>query len=226
MSKKLIFVVEDDASIGQLYEYTFDSSDFQVRIFDSAEEMFEAIKTELPDLIIMDLMLPGMDGITAISQLKNQPETMEIPVIIISANGTETVKVRGLNIGAEDYIEKPFGVLELVARVKRVLKRQETAYADSITVKDLVIDLKKHTVTVKDTKVELTPKEFEILNILASAVGAVVKREEIFNAVWGESFYTESRTLDIHVNSLRKKLKDASGEEYISTIRGVGYTIV
>ena len=222
---KTIYVVEDDSSISKLYECTLENAGFKCECFTNAELLFEHLKSGLPSIIIMDLMLPGMDGITAIKELKGSVYS-NIPVIIISANGEETVKVKGLNTGAEDYIEKPFGVLELVARIKKVLSRQQDENnGDIVSFKGLEINTKKHIVTVNGKRVELTPKEFDILLLLSSRKGEAVKRDEIFDRGWGENFFSETRTLDIHIKSLRKKLNQFSDTDYIKTIRGIGYTI-
>ena len=222
----LIYVVEDDPSISKLYECTFENSGFSTKCFENAENMFQSLKNEIPSVIIMDLMLPKMDGLTAIKLLKGEPKYSGIPVIIISANGEETTKVRGLNIGAEDYIEKPFGILELTARVKKVIGRKTSpAKQDILSYKDIEINSKKHTVLAGGVKAELTPKEFDLLYLLISRHGEVLQRDEIFDIIWGENYFTETRTLDIHIKSLRKKLMQICGNEYINTVRGIGYTI-
>lgn len=225
--EKLIYIAEDDPSISELYVCTFENAGFAAKCFESAEDMFLSLENEIPSLIIMDLMLPKMDGITAIARLKSDNTLKGIPVIIISANGAETTKVKGLNIGAEDYIEKPFGVLELTARVKKVLGRQnrENSVFDILNYKGIEINCKKHTVTVNGIKVELTPKEFDLIALLVSRRGEVLKRDDIFDSVWGENYFTETRTLDIHITSLRRKLMQCSGSEYVKTVRGIGYTV-
>jgi two-component system alkaline phosphatase synthesis response regulator PhoP len=219
-----IYIAEDDDSISRLYECALDSNGLEAVCFETAEKLFEALKSEIPSAIIMDLMLPGMDGITAIGLLKKNPLYSGIPVIIISANGEETMKVKGLDRGAEDYIEKPFGMLEFIARVKKVLSRKNSQ-SGIITLNGLEMNVKKHTVTAEGKNIELTPKEFDILYLLLSRRGEVLKREEIFNLIWGENYFTETRTLDIHINSIRQKLSAACGKEYINTVRGVGYII-
>lgn len=223
---KIIYVVEDDQSISKLYECTFENSGYSTKCFEYAEDMFESLKNEIPSVIIMDLMLPKMDGLTAINLLKADSNYSGIPVIIISANGEETTKVKGLNVGAEDYIEKPFGILELTARVKKVIGRQNSEIKqEMISYKGIEINYKKHTVFVGGVKTELTPKEFDLLVLLVTRHGEVLKRDEIFNSVWGENYFTETRTLDIHIKSLRKKLQQISNIDYINTVRGIGYTI-
>lgn len=221
---ELIYITEDDNSISRLYECTFENAGYQTVCFKSAEDLFEALEKRLPSIIIMDLMLPQMDGITAINKLKLHPKFKNIPVIIISANNEESFKVKGLNIGAEDYIEKPFGVLELCARVKKVLQRS-AGQNEIIKHREIEIDINKHIVKVCGQEVSLTPKEFDLLVLLLSSHGNVLKRDEIFNSVWGENYFTETRTLDIHIKSLRKKLFAYSKKEYIDTVRGVGFKI-
>lgn len=222
---QLIYIVEDDSSISKLYECTFENSGYLTACFENAEDMFVALKKQTPSIIIMDLMLPGMDGISAIKMLKNSVYD-KIPVIIISANGEETIKVKGLNIGAEDYIEKPFGVLELTARIKKVLSRQNiNSLNEVLSFDNLHINTKKHIVTVSGNKIDLTPKEFDILLLLLTRKNEVVKREEIFDIIWGKNYFIETRTLDIHIKSLRKKLIKYSDKEFIKTIRGIGYII-
>ncbi|MDD4002692.1 MAG: response regulator transcription factor [Clostridia bacterium] len=216
----LIYITEDDSSIRSLYECTFENAGFKTQCFEKAEQLFEALENKLPSIIIMDLMLPEMDGITAIGKLKANPKYKDIPVIIISANSEETVKVKGLNIGAEDYIEKPFGVLELCARVKKVLSRSINQNG-IIKHKDIQIDIQKHTVKAGGKDVALTPKEFDLLVYLLSSPGNVLKRDDILNNVWGENYFTETRTLDIHIKSLRQKLGRQG--DYITTVRGVGF---
>lgn len=225
MPKKIIYVAEDDISIRQLYEYAFDSREFEVLGFETAEELLSAADSAKPDVIIMDLMLPKMDGLAAINLLKSSPGKKDIPIIIISANGAETTKVRGFNSGADDYLEKPFGVLELAARVKRLIKRNEEKPQNLFVFRDLRVDSSRHVVTLKGAQIDLTPKEFDILRLLAERKGLVVSRDEIFDTVWGENYFSETRTLDIHVQRIREKLKEASGEEYVRTVRGVGYIL-
>ncbi len=225
MPKKIIYVAEDDISIRQLYEYAFDNREFEVMGFETAEELLDACEAVKPDVIIMDLMLPKMDGLAAINLLKSSRDKKDIPIIIISANGAETTKVKGFNSGADDYLEKPFGVLELAARVKRLIKRGEEKPQNLFAFRDLRVDASRHVVTVKGAEIDLTPKEFDILRLLAERKGLVVSRDEIFDVVWGENYFTETRTLDIHVQRIREKLKEASGEEYVRTVRGVGYIL-
>lgn len=227
MQQISVYIAEDHASIRQLYEYAFDRREYDVTGFESAELLLAAIKTGgVPDIIIMDLMLPGMDGMAAMEALKQNPSTASIPVIIVSAIGAEGTKVRGFNSGADDYIEKPFGVLELVARVKRLLRNRHNDFPEEILeCGHVTIDVSRHSVSACGKDIQLTPKEFDILKLLVKKQGSVVLRDTIFDTVWGENYFTETRTLDIHINRIREKLNIACGNGYIKTVRGVGYTI-
>jgi len=223
--KYSIFVVEDDNSIRDLYEMAFCNEDFSCTSFTNAEDMFAALKENKPSLIILDIMLPGIDGLTALKQLKAEQATSDIPVIIASAKGDEDSKVRGLDFGADDYISKPFGMLELIARVKANLRKvsyrkNETAliHAGEITINDA-----EHLVTVNDQPVVITLKEYNLLKLLMTRIDIVIPREVILKEVWGYDFVGETRTLDMHVKSLRSKLSAYTHASYIKTVRGVGY---
>ncbi|MCL2889488.1 MAG: winged helix-turn-helix domain-containing protein [Eggerthellaceae bacterium] len=222
--KQRIFAVEDDAAIQELYAYSLEN-DFDWCCFDDGESFFEALKTSLPDLVLLDIMLPGEDGFGILSRLKNNKATAHIPVIMVSAKGEELSKVKGLNRGADDYIAKPFGVMELVARIKANLRKSERALDVNIVYKDIVIDSLKHSITAKGNQLVLTRKEYKLLSMLCANADKVQEREKIFNEVWGESFIGETRTLDIHIKELRKKLSVAGSEAIIQTVRGVGYLL-
>ena len=221
-----VYVVEDDESIRGLYEIAFQDK-FDCVSFECAEDMFKALEGELCDIIILDLMLPGMDGLEALNKLKQNTRTREIPVIIASAKGDESVKVRGLDAGADDYIAKPFGMLELIARVKANLRKKSNKNAaDIIECGDIKINNAEHTVYVKGQPVTLTLKEYNLLLLLVKKADCVVKRETILSDVWDYEFVGETRTLDMHIKSLRSKLAEISEKPYITTIRGVGYRFI
>jgi len=223
--KKLIYAVEDDASIRELYTYTLEN-DFNCACFEFGELFFEAISKRKPDIILLDVMLPGENGFEILSHLKADRNTAGIPVIMISAKDDEISKVKGLNIGAEDYIAKPFGVLELVARIKANLRKHiSPVQLENIVFKDILIDNEKHAITVKSQNIQTTLKEFNLLSLLCRNAEKVQFREIIFLEVWGDGFIGETRTLDIHIKELRKKLAAAGSEAKIKTIRGVGYII-
>lgn len=221
--KYSIYAVDDDESIRDLYKYTFEPLGYECRTFHSAEELFVALEKNLPNVLLMDVMLPGMDGISAVKILREQYQTLSI--IIVSAKSDEISKVRGLDSGADDYIAKPFGVLELVARVKVNIRKQNFAREESTVFEygDIFLNNEEHVVTVNGHVVKMTLKEFNLLKLLMSKAGTVVPRESILNDVWGFEYYGKTRTLDMHVKSLRSKLSEHSNREYIQTIRGVGY---
>lgn len=222
-----VFVVEDDESIRGLYEIAFQDK-FDCSSFVRAEDMFEALKTKTPDIIILDLMLPGMDGLKALSILKQDAQTRDIPVIIASAKGDESVKVRGLDAGADDYIAKPFGMLELIARVKANLRKFGSKKGEDEVIEcgPVKINNAEHVVYVNSNVVNLTLKEYNLLLLLIKNVDCVVTREKILSEVWDYEFVGETRTLDMHIKSLRSKLAEFTDEQFITTIRGVGYKFV
>ena len=222
--KQTIFAVEDDAALQELYTYSLEN-EFDCRCFDSGEPFFEALAGETPDLVLLDIMLPGDDGFAVLSRLKADKSTSGIPIILVSAKGDEVSKVRGLNLGADDYVAKPFGVLELVARIKANLRKSARKPAESTIYKDVVIDHSKHRVAINGQDVALTLKEYNLLHLLCENAEKVQSREIIFQTVWDNSFIGETRTLDIHIKELRKKLAEAGSQAAIRTIRGVGYMI-
>jgi two-component system alkaline phosphatase synthesis response regulator PhoP len=226
--KQTIFVVEDDAALQELYTYSLES-EFDCRCFDDGESFFETLaklsKTNNPDLIILDIMLPGDDGFAILSRLKAEKTTAHIPVVIASAKGEEISKVKGLNMGADDYIAKPFGVLELVARIKANLRKNTKPSNQNIFYKDINIDFYKHQIVINNRQIQTTLKEYALLVLLCENAEKVQEREIIFNEVWGGGFVGETRTLDIHIKELRKKLAEAESEASIQTIRGGGYML-
>jgi len=223
--RHLIYAVEDDAALRELYAYSLEN-EFDCRCFDDGKTFFNALPDKTPDLILLDLMIPGDDGFTVLSRLKSEKTTAQIPVIIVSAKGEEISKVKGLNMGADDYITKPFGVLELAARIKANLRKNIRQDAENIIYKDIRIDAGKHQITIGNKPVQTTLKEYNLLSLLCENAGKVQKREIIFSGVWGENYIGETRTLDIHIKELRKKLAENSSETAIQTIKGVGYMLI
>lgn len=221
--KYIVYAVEDDESIRDLYKYTFEPLGYECHTFETAEELFEKLEQDTCHIILMDVMLPGMDGIAAVRKVREKFNS--IPIIVVSAKGDEINKVRGLDAGADDYLSKPFGVLELVARVKANLRKLMASAEESPTYScgEVVLNNDEHVVTVCDKEVTLTLKEFNLLKLLMSKVDNVVPRDVILNEVWGYEYYGETRTLDMHIKSLRSKLAAFTDKQYIATIRGVGY---
>ncbi len=226
----LIYVTEDDANIRELLRCTLESFSYEVGCFETAEELLEACGKTLPALFLLDIMLPGGDGISTRRLLRRRPDTKGIPILMLTAKASEADKVTGLDSGADDYITKPFGVLELTARVRAALRRKEENGGDAtsqLTHKELAMDLDKRLVTLAGQPVELTLKEFELLKLLLENATRVLTREELLNTIWGYDYIGESRTLDMHIKTLRQKLGDeADAPSYIKTVRGIGYTLV
>jgi len=200
-------------------------NEFDCRCYDDGDAFFNAVYKEMPDLVLLDVMLPGDDGFEILKRMK-KGNAAHIPVIMVSAKGEEISKVRGLNAGADDYISKPFGVLELMARIKANLRKRGGAAAEKIVYKDITIDCSKRRVTINGAEIQTTLKEYELFVMLCVNAETVQARETIFNAVWGESFMGETRTLDIHITQLRRKIADAGGAAVIRTARGVGYMLI
>ena len=223
--KHMIYAVEDDAALQEVYTYSLED-EFDFRYFDDGASFFDALaKSSAPDLILLDIMLPGDDGFMILAQLKKNKSTAHIPVIMVSAKGEEVSKVRGLNMGADDYISKPFGILELIARIKANLRRSGGDTAKNAAYKDIVVDHSQRRVTVNGRYIQTTLKEYNLLRLLCETPEKVHTRDKIFNAVWDGNFAGETRTLDIHIKELRKKLSEAGSEAAIQTIRGVGYML-
>ena len=220
----MIYCVEDERNIRELIVYTLESSGFTARGLESGKELNAAIAEQLPDLILLDIMLPGEDGLEILSRLKASEVTKEIPVIMVTAKTSELDKVKGLDLGADDYITKPFGVMELISRVKALLRRTSRMNEDSQLIhEDILMDMDKHAVTVAGQLCELTFKEFELLKYLMLNQGIVLSRDKIMDQVWGFEYEGESRTVDMHIKTLRQKLGAAGS--CIKTVRNVGYMI-
>jgi two-component system alkaline phosphatase synthesis response regulator PhoP len=218
----MIYCVEDDFGIRNMMVYTLNTAGLDAVGFEDAESFYRAMGECLPNLVILDLMLPGgEDGLSILANLRKNCSTMTIPVIIATAKGTEYDKVVGLDSGADDYLVKPFGMMEMVSRVKAVLRRSQKQGGGLLKIKDLELDDNKHIVTAKGEKVELTLKEYEILRLLMQNAGQVFSRDKILSYIWGVDFFGETRTVDVHIGTLRTKI-GACGD-YIQTVRGVGY---
>lgn len=220
-SDKLIYAVDDEESIREVYRFALSGAGFEPRCFSCWEELADALKSELPRLIILDIMLDGADGYEILKKLRDNANTADIPVIMVSAKNTEIDKVKGLNLGADDYLAKPFGVMELVARINAKLRSAKIKPA-VYEYKDIIIDDNAHTVTVGGKNEKLTLKQYELLKLLVINAQKVMRRDELLDAVWGVD-YGETRTLDIHIGDLRKILSASAAE--LSTIRGVGYLL-
>ncbi len=220
---KLIYIVEDDISIKELESYALINSDFEVKSFERAKELYPALDDKTPALILLDIMLPDEDGLSILSKIRKTPLYKTVPIIMVTAKTSEIDAVKGLDMGADDYITKPFGVMELVSRVKAVLRRTQTQPNNNIAYKNILVDEAKHIVFVDDTEVELTYKEYEILKLLIINKNIVLTRDKLMENIWGYDFEQGNRTVDVHILSLRRKLGDAG--ECIKTIRNVGYKI-
>ena len=221
-----IYIVEDDSEIREMEAYALKSSGFDVNAFDCGKGLDEAVKTCVPDLIILDIMLPGEDGLSILRRLRAQENTRSVPVIMITAKGSEIDKVKGLDAGADDYIAKPFGILEFISRVKALLRRSGRLNAElgeqkSLSLGGVLIDEGKRAVTAGGENVELTYKEYELLKLLVSDPGLVFSRQQILEKIWGIDFTMDTRTVDMHIKTLRQKL-GACGA-IIQTVRNVGY---
>jgi len=219
----LIYIVEDDPSIREIETIALKNSNYQVTAFERASSFFARIGEVLPDLVLLDIMLPDENGYEIIRRLRKNPVTQKIPVIMVTAKATELDLVRGLDSGADDYIKKPFSVMELLSRVKALLRRTAESSSRILTAGDIRLDQDRYTVTAGEKPVELTFKEFELLRYLMSNPQVVLSREAIMRSVWGTDYEGESRTVDMHIKTLRQKLGE-SGKN-IGTVRNVGYVI-
>ena len=218
----MIYCVEDERNIREHLVYTLGTSGFEAKGLEDGQELKQALKEQQPELILLDIMLPGQDGYELLEFLKGNPDTSQIPVIMVTAKEAEYDKVRGLEAGADDYITKPFGMMEFLARVKAVLRRTKRQ-EDQYQYQGLKIDVKRRQVWDGERGVELTLKEFELLRYLMKNQGIVLTREQILEKIWGYEYYGETRTVDVHIRTLRQKLGDSG--KWIETVRGVGYRI-
>lgn len=219
----MIYCVEDDESIRDLITYALKSAGFEAESFESAADFESALKSKPPSMVLLDIMLPDKDGITILKEIRENEFTASLPIIMITAKGTESDKVKGFEYGADDYVTKPFGVMELISRIKAVLRRSGPAPAGVVEYKGITLDNNTRIVRVEGEAVAVTFKEFELLKYLLENKGTVVPRESLLERIWGYHFEGESRTLDVHIGSLRHKLGEKG--KCIETIRNVGYKI-
>ena len=219
----LIYVVEDDSSIREMESIALKNSGHTVLSFENAKSFYKQLEKTIPDLLLLDIMLPDEDGNTIVHSLRKNKDTKKLPIIMVTAKTNEIDMIRGLENGADDYLKKPFSIMELITRVKVLLRRCEVEREDILQVGEITIDNNRHKCMIDGNVVELTYKERELLKYLMMNEGIVVSREQIMAAVWGEEFEGESRTVDMHIKTLRQKLKGAG--EHIRTVRNVGYVI-
>ena len=217
----MIYMLEDEEGIRNFVIYALESSGLKAKGFETPSELIEAISAEMPELLLLDRMLPEEDGLTVLKKLRSAPETRKLPVIMLTAKSSELDKVEGLDSGADDYVAKPFGTLELISRVKALLRRTSEDTAEKIAIGSLCVYPTKHEVFADGEKVALTLKEYDLLMTLLKHKGTVYSRDELLREVWGYDFAGESRTVDVHIRTLRQKLGGCG--ELIQTIRGVGY---
>lgn len=224
MKTPLVYIVEDDNNISEIESFALKNSGYITEVFETGKIFFKHLQNKKPDIVLLDIMLPDMDGLEILKKMKNTPDYKKIPVIMVTAKTTEIDKVKGLDLGADDYISKPFGIMELISRVKALLRRTLNLEEEKVlSYESVVMDVEKRAVYVNNDAVELTYKEFELLKLLLQNSGIVLRREVIMDRVWGTEFEGESRTLDMHIKTLRQKLED--GGAIIKTIRNVGYEI-
>ena len=218
----LIYIVEDDTNIREIESFALKNSGYQTQDFGNAKEFYRAVKEKKPDLALLDIMLPDEDGMEILQKLRKNPETKRLPIIMVTAKATELDRVKGLDLGADDYIIKPFGVMELISRVKALLRRSMGEMQEKILkVDEILMDDERHQVYVSDKPCELTFKEYELLRLLMQNRGIVLSRDVIMDRIWDMNCDVESRTLDVHLKTLRAKLGDSA--RHIKTIRNVGY---
>ena len=219
-----IYVVEDDKNIREIESFALKNSGYTIFDFECARDFYKKLSERKPDLILLDIMLPDEDGLEMVRKLRFMPETKKIPIILVTAKDSEIDKVKGLDIGADDYMTKPFGIMELISRVKALLRRSQAAEKERrLQVGELVLDEERHSVSVGEVPCELTYKEYELLKFFMLNEGIVLRRDVLMDRVWGTDFEGESRTLDMHVKTLRQKLKEAGC--LIKTVRNVGYQL-
>lgn len=227
--KPLIYSVEDDLNIQNVIKIALENSQFDIVTFSDAKEMFKELDRGIPNLLLLDIMLPGMDGLSIIKTLKANEKYQDIPIMVISAKTSEIDKVIGIDLGADDYLVKPFGVLELVSRVKALLRRsaKQEQKNQTIEINGLVLDKESHEVFYLTKEIVLTKKQFELLEYLMSKPNKTLTREDLLNQVWGFDFIGESRTLDVHIKELRRKMQISGIDKTsIETVRSVGYKFV
>ena len=220
----MIWCVEDDASIRDIEVYALQSTGYEAKGFEDGTSFLKEVKNQKPELVVLDVMLPGIDGITLLQKLKEDPETRESPVVMATAKGAEYDKIQGLDLGADYYLTKPFGVMEFVSCVKAVLRRCQPRQVEHLLkTGGLIVNIDEHTVTIDGERITLTYKEFELLRLFLSHPGMAFTRDQLFNEVWGMDYCGDTRTVDMHIRTLRQKLKDYG--ELIETVRNVGYRL-
>lgn len=219
----LIYIVEDDESIREIESIALKNSNYIVSAFENAKEFYKKLDELVPDLILLDVMLPDESGYDIVRKLRKRPATQDIPIIMVTAKTTEMDMIKGFDGGADDYIKKPFSIMELITRVKALLRRTAKEEPKLLKLDDLVIDHERHVVTVNNEPVDLTYKEYELLRLLMGSQGIVMTREVIMRSVWDTAFEGETRTVDMHIKTLRHKLGDYGSR--IKTVRNVGYVI-
>ncbi len=220
----MIYIVEDDRNISEIESFSLKNSGYETAVFETAKDFYGALAGQIPSLVLLDVMLPDEDGLHIVQKLRKDPLTQEIPVIMVTAKSTEMDKVKGLDLGADDYLSKPFGVMELISRVKALLRRSgERKEERKLVIGRVLLDEERHAVYVDDKQCELTHKEYELLKLLMLRAGIVTGRMDILDQVWGTDFQGESRTLDMHIKTLRRKLGEAGS--MIKTVRNVGYIL-
>ncbi len=220
----LIYILEDDKNIQEIESYAIKGNGYDVRAFDDAEAFDRGMQEMKPDLLLLDVMLPGEDGLSVLKRLRSDKDTKELPVILVTAKDSEIDTVKGLDLGADDYITKPFGVMELMSRIKAIMRRVKPTSDDVVLkYKNIYLDQDRRICLVDEENVELTFKEYELLRLFLSNLGIVLTREAIMDTVWGMDFAGESRTVDMHIKTLRRKLKEAGS--LIITVRNVGYKL-
>ena len=220
----LIYIVEDDQNIREIESFALKNSGYTIMDFECAKDFYHQLAEKVPDCILLDIMLPDEDGLEILKKIRSIPDTRKVPIMMITAKTTELDKVKGLDLGADDYITKPFGIMELISRVKALLRRSMNMEDEKfLSAGDIFLDGEKHMVYVKDEPIDLTFKEYELLKLLIQNQGIVMSRDVIMERIWGIDFEGESRTLDVHIKTLRQKLKNAG--TLIKTVRNVGYMI-
>lgn len=218
----LVYIVEDDVNIREIENFSLKNSGYQVEEFDNAKKFWDRVNQKLPDIVLMDVMLPDEDGLTAVKKIRQRSDTRRIPVLMVTAKTSELDRVKGLDIGADDYLVKPFGVMELISRVKALLRRtMQLNDVKLYSLGNIEVDDEKRMVFVDEKQIELTYKEYELLKYFLNNVGIVLQREDIMVRIWGTDYEGESRTLDMHIKTLRKKLGESGNR--IKTVRNVGY---
>jgi two-component system alkaline phosphatase synthesis response regulator PhoP len=229
MSQPHILIIEGEEHIVELIKFNLESNGYKVSYAFNGRDGIKRVEMEKPDLVLLDLMLPEVDGIDVCNRIKNNRELKQIPIIMLTAKSSETDKIIGLEIGADDYITKPFSIRELLTRIKVILRRYQNTQpfkeTGKITVEDLTIDIDKHEVSRGEENFQLTLKEFELLKILAENRGKVLSRNFLLDEIWGYDYFGETRTVDVHIRHLRSKIESDTDMKYIETVRGVGYKV-